>query len=45
MQGARIIAVSGYGLEADRLKSRAAGCDEHLVKPVDMKSLARVLGR
>jgi signal transduction histidine kinase len=43
--GARIIAVSGYGLEADRRKSHAAGCDEHLVKPVDMASLARVLGR
>ncbi len=42
---ARIIAVSGYGQDADRLKSRAAGCDEHLVKPVDIPSLARLLGR
>jgi CheY-like chemotaxis protein len=42
-QGARIIAVSGYGQDSDRLKSRAAGCDEHLVKPVDLGSLARVL--
>jgi signal transduction histidine kinase len=42
---ARIIAVSGYGLEADRVRSHAAGCDEHLVKPVDIASLARVLGR
>lgn len=44
-QRARIIAVSGYGLDSDRLKSHAAGCDEHLVKPVDLKQLARVLGR
>jgi CheY-like chemotaxis protein len=44
-QGARIIAVSGYGLDADRVKSHAAGCDEHLVKPVDIKKLALVLGR
>jgi signal transduction histidine kinase/CheY-like chemotaxis protein len=44
-QRALIIAVSGYGLDADRLKSHAAGCDEHLVKPVDLKQLARVLGR
>ena len=42
-QGARIIAVSGYGQASDRMKSRAAGCDEHLVKPVDMKALARIL--
>jgi signal transduction histidine kinase len=40
-EAARIIAVSGYGQDADRLKSRAAGCDEHLVKPVDLKSLAK----
>jgi signal transduction histidine kinase len=44
-ESARIIAVSGYGQDADRLKSRAAGCDEHLVKPVDIPSLAKVLGR
>lgn len=43
--GARIIAVSGYGQDADRLKSRAAGCDEHLVKPVAMHEIERVLGR
>lgn len=42
---ARIIAVSGYGQDADRLKSRAAGCDEHLVKPVNLRELERVLGR
>jgi CheY-like chemotaxis protein len=44
-ESARIIAVSGYGQDADRLKSRAAGCDEHLVKPVDIPSLAKVLRR
>jgi len=35
--------LSGYGQESDRVKSRAAGCDEHLVKPVDLSALARVL--
>ena len=43
-RGARIVAVSGYGQDADRVKSRAAGCDEHLVKPVDLHELERVLG-
>jgi signal transduction histidine kinase len=41
---AQIIALSGYGQEDDRKKSRAAGCDGHLVKPVDMKQLANLLG-
>ena len=39
----RIVAVSGYGLESDRMKSRAAGCDQHLVKPVDLRALAHAL--
>jgi PAS domain S-box-containing protein len=30
-----IVAVSGYGQEEDRRRSREAGCDDHLVKPVD----------
>jgi CheY-like chemotaxis protein len=29
-----IIAVTGYGQREDRLLSRRAGCDAHLVKPV-----------
>jgi len=40
----RIIAVSGYGREGDRLKSAAAGFDAHLVKPVDLAALERELG-
>jgi PAS domain S-box-containing protein len=39
----RIIAVSGYGREADRLKSADAGFDAHLVKPVDFGALEREL--
>jgi len=31
----RIVAVTGWGLEADRARSREAGFDVHLVKPVD----------
>ncbi|MBA3461935.1 MAG: response regulator [Deltaproteobacteria bacterium] len=42
---ARIIAVTGYGMESDRKCSREAGCDEHLVKPVDLELLERVVGR
>src|SRR5688572_637219 len=39
----RIIAVTGWGQEADRRKSREAGFDLHLVKPVEPNDLARVL--
>ena len=37
------VAVSGFGLRADREKSRAAGFRHHLVKPVDADTLERVL--
>lgn len=37
------IAVTGYGQEHDRLKTMAAGFDRHLVKPVDVSSLAGML--
>jgi signal transduction histidine kinase len=39
----RLIAVTGYGQDADRERSRAAGFDEHLVKPVDLAALERAL--
>ena len=42
--GARIVAVSGYGLDRDRVRSRDAGFDTHLVKPVDFAALRRELG-
>ena len=37
------IAISGFGLRADREKSRVAGFRHHLVKPVDAERLERVL--
>jgi CheY-like chemotaxis protein len=38
-RGALIIAASGYGQEEDRRRSREAGFDHHLVKPIDFDSL------
>jgi signal transduction histidine kinase len=38
-----IIALSGWGQETDRLRSREAGFDLHLVKPVDQETLAQAL--
>jgi CheY-like chemotaxis protein len=40
---ARLVAVTGWGQEADRARTREAGFDAHLVKPVDMATLEAVL--
>ncbi len=34
-----ILAVTGWGQEDDRAESRSAGCDGHLVKPVQLEEL------
>jgi two-component system, OmpR family, response regulator len=39
LERARLIAVTGYGTEADRDRARAAGFEHHLVKPYDPKEL------
>jgi PAS domain S-box-containing protein len=38
-----IVALTGWGQDSDRLASREAGFDAHLVKPVDELTLARLL--
>src|SRR5262249_37784704 len=38
-----LIAVSGYGQEEDQLRSRQAGFDHHLVKPVEFTALQQLL--
>lgn len=40
-----LVAVSGWGQARDREASRQAGFDAHLVKPVDLGALQRLLGR
>jgi len=42
---ARIVAVSGFGGAPDRQRSLAAGCDEHLLKPVSVDDLRDVVAR
>jgi PAS domain S-box-containing protein len=41
---ARLIAITGWGQEADRARTREAGFDLHLVKPVDPDVLLRHVG-
>jgi CheY-like chemotaxis protein len=38
-----LIALTGWGQEADRRKSKDAGFDQHMVKPVDLDALMRLL--
>ena len=43
-KAATIIALTGWGQESDRERSREAGCDGHLVKPVALDELHQMLG-
>ncbi len=38
-----LIAMTGYGREEDRRRTREAGFDQHLVKPLDLDDLERLL--
>jgi signal transduction histidine kinase/ActR/RegA family two-component response regulator len=46
-EGARpyLVALTGYGQATDRERTRAAGFNEHLVKPVELAHLLRVIAR
>ncbi|MES1245112.1 MAG: ATP-binding protein [Acidobacteriota bacterium] len=43
LRGALLVALTGYGQEGDRRRSAAAGFDHHLVKPVDLEELRRLV--
>ena len=41
----RLVAVTGYGADEDRRRSREAGFDEHAVKPVMPESIIEIVTR
>jgi CheY-like chemotaxis protein len=41
--GTLLVAVTGYGQEADRRRALAAGFDYHLVKPIRLDELSQIL--
>ena len=43
LEGLRLVALTGYGQPEDHERTRAAGFDDHLVKPVDTSTLERTL--
>ncbi|HEY6080451.1 MAG TPA: response regulator, partial [Polyangiaceae bacterium] len=42
-RGMVVIALTGLGRETERRRAQAAGCDEHLVKPVSLESLLETI--
>jgi CheY-like chemotaxis protein len=40
-----IIALTGWGHEGDRALSKEAGCDGHLVKPVNLPDLEKLMAQ
>jgi CheY-like chemotaxis protein len=44
LEHTRVIAITGYAQEEHRLRSRAAGCEMHLIKPVPTRVLEQLLG-
>jgi PAS domain S-box-containing protein len=45
LRGAVLVAMTGYGQDEDRRKGQEAGFDYHLVKPVDLTELAKILAQ
>lgn len=46
LAGVRLVAVTGYGADGDRQRTREAGFDAHLLKPIEMADLeAAIEGR
>ena len=44
-KGVTLIALTGYGQAEDRERAQAAGFDAHLVKPVDLAALTKLLAQ
>ena len=44
-QGVLLIALTGWGQQEARDRSRTAGFDAHLVKPVELDALLRIVNR
>jgi CheY-like chemotaxis protein len=40
-----LVALTGWGQEQDRRRSKEAGFDHHLTKPVELATLRKVLAR
>ena len=39
----RLVAITGYGQDKDRARSRQAGFEQHLVKPLDLRLIEKAI--
>jgi two-component system CheB/CheR fusion protein len=39
----KLVALTGYSQEKDRIRSMDSGFDQHLIKPIDLATIRRVL--
>lgn len=39
-----VVALTGWGQESDRERSRAAGIDHHIVKPIELDAIRALMG-
>jgi len=39
----RLVALTGYGMPEDQTKAMQAGFDRHMLKPLDLPALVRIL--
>jgi CheY-like chemotaxis protein len=44
LERARVIALTAFAREEHRARSKAVGCEMHLVKPISMRVLEELLG-
>ncbi|TBR08179.1 MAG: response regulator, partial [Lysobacter sp.] len=45
LAGMRLVALTGWGRDEDRERSRAAGFEHHLTKPIDMGTVLSLVAR
>jgi len=45
MQSVMLVALTGWGAESDRIRSREAGFNEHLTKPAGLPAIAGILAK
>jgi len=43
LTGATLVAITGYSQEEDRRKSQEAGFNDHVIKPIDVDTLRKLL--
>jgi len=43
LSGIRLVSITGYGMQSDKMRAKEAGFDLHLVKPVELVVIEKVI--